>query len=749
MAGPQTERTDEWPLRGVSKEHDMKENTVGSVTLPAEAGHEETVLALVRKWGADAIRDSDGTCLSDDLLTLGLDTYSTLCIVRADQEYARSHWGQLARKFLMSEPVTATSQTVKIKLMSGFCSDKYQVDADSTPKKYWEVIDRTTGAVVPAGHWEYDPAEGTVTVQNAAKFHVYTVNFMVLLIWDTTSMYNHITNKWQCAPIVSVDPYFPAVRAHLMGYFDRWLKAHPQTSVVRFTTFAYHFVVDSAGDRSDKYRDWLGYGETVSPQALDDFEKKMGYGMRAEDFVDEGYYNTTNRVPSERYWAWMQFVHQFVVEFGRELADKAHKAGKKTAAFQGDHWIGTEPFSDGYQDIGIDINIGAAEDGVALRRLSDSPGPQLREARLYPYFFPDVFREGGNPFRESADNWVKIRRALLRKPIDRIGYGGYLSLAAKFPDFVGQVAGLCQEFRSFLMHTKRTPSHKAPIKVAVLNAWGNWRAWLQNPSMDQKFHVPSRPDVMEFVGSNPLECLAGLPVEVTFISFRDIKEKGIPADVNVILNTGDAGTSWSGGRHWADPDVVSRIRDWVDRGGGFIGIGGPTAWPHQGRYFQLCDVLGVDRETGNTLGVVAKPLKLAGTHFTTEDTPGAIDFGTDRSYVYVCRRETQVLRAAGAHVLMAGSPFGRGRSLYLAGLPYSMENARILLRALHWVSGAEAALTRWFNTNLNTDCAAYPETGFLAAVNNVSTEQATTVCDAQGGRREFKLRPYEWRWAGI
>ena len=197
MAGPQTKRTDERPLREVSKEHDMKETTVGSVTLPAEAGHEETVLALVRKWGADAIRDSDGTCLSDDLLKLGLDIYSTLCVVRADQEYARSHWGQLARKFFMSEPATATSQTVKIKLMSGFCSDKYQVDAESTPKKYWEVIDRTTGAVVPAGHWEYDPAEGTVTVRNAAKFHVYTVNFMVLQTWVDFGTFSPVTRQRQ------------------------------------------------------------------------------------------------------------------------------------------------------------------------------------------------------------------------------------------------------------------------------------------------------------------------------------------------------------------------------------------------------------------------------------------------------------------------------------------------------------------------------------------------------------------------
>jgi 1,3-beta-galactosyl-N-acetylhexosamine phosphorylase len=723
--------------------------TTGRVTLPAECGHEQTVIALATKWGVDAIRDSDGTKLTDDMLKLGLDTYATICIVRADQKYARSHWAHLARKFLMSEPRVATADHLAIRLMTGFCADKYQVDADSEPKRYWEVIDRTTGGAVPAGRWDFSAADGTVTVRDAVPFHVYTVSFLALQTWDTTSMYNHIVNQWECDPIVSVDPYFSEVRAHLMEFFDRWMAAHADTSVVRLTTFAYHFVIDSGEDRSDKFRDWLGYGETVSPQALDDFEKANGYRMRAEDFVDEGYYNTTNRVPSERYLAWMQFIHRFVIGFGRELTDKVHRAGKKTAMFQGDHWIGTEPFSDGYQGIGIDINIGAVEDGVALRRLSDSPGPQLREARLYPYFFPDVFKEGGNPLRESIANWVKIRRALLRKPIDRIGYGGYLSLAAKFPDFVEQVAGLCDEFRTFLDRTRGTPSHKAPVKVAVVNAWGAWRAWLQNPSMDQKFHVPSRPDVMEFVGTNVLECLAGLPVEVVFLSLRDIRGDGIPADVQVLLNTGDAGTAWSGGRWWADAGVVTRVREWVHRGGSLIGVGGPTAHQHQGRYFQLCDVLGVERETGNTLGVVAKPVQVDGAHFITADTPAPIDFGTDRSYVYSQGAGTRVLCAAGAHVLMAANTFGDGRALYFAGLPYSLENSRILLRALHWASRTEGELTRWFSTNLNTDCAAYPESSCFTVVNHVGAEQSTTLLDASGARRELTLKPYEWRWEKI
>jgi beta-D-galactosyl-(1->4)-L-rhamnose phosphorylase len=37
----------------------------GSFTLPGEAGCERFTLELAKRWGAAAIRDSDGTALSD------------------------------------------------------------------------------------------------------------------------------------------------------------------------------------------------------------------------------------------------------------------------------------------------------------------------------------------------------------------------------------------------------------------------------------------------------------------------------------------------------------------------------------------------------------------------------------------------------------------------------------------------------------------------------------------------------------
>ena len=39
----------------------------GGFTLPGEAGHEDFTLAMAQHWGADVIRDSDGTTLSREI----------------------------------------------------------------------------------------------------------------------------------------------------------------------------------------------------------------------------------------------------------------------------------------------------------------------------------------------------------------------------------------------------------------------------------------------------------------------------------------------------------------------------------------------------------------------------------------------------------------------------------------------------------------------------------------------------------
>ena len=51
----------------------------GGFTLPGESGYEKLTLELAERWGADAVRDSDGTKLSAELLNTEYCIYSTIC----------------------------------------------------------------------------------------------------------------------------------------------------------------------------------------------------------------------------------------------------------------------------------------------------------------------------------------------------------------------------------------------------------------------------------------------------------------------------------------------------------------------------------------------------------------------------------------------------------------------------------------------------------------------------------------------
>ena len=96
------------------------EHTSGGFTLPGESGQEKLTLELAKKWGADVIRDSDGTQLSDEILDAGYDIYSTICIIRDHNAWAKEHPECLQQSFLNTEPVIAAEEPLTVKPMAGF-----------------------------------------------------------------------------------------------------------------------------------------------------------------------------------------------------------------------------------------------------------------------------------------------------------------------------------------------------------------------------------------------------------------------------------------------------------------------------------------------------------------------------------------------------------------------------------------------------------------------------------------------------
>lgn len=382
--------------------------------------------------------------------------------------------------------------------------------------------------------------------------------------------------------------------------------------------------------------------------------------------------------------------------------------------------------------------VGSVGSGVTLRMISDIKGVDYTEGRLLPYFFPDVFCEGGDPIGEARDNWRKARRALLRSPLDRIGYGGYLKLASNWPGFIDEIQKVVTEFRQIHENMQGTPSYVAPFKVAILNCWGGLRKWMSNQVHHAIWHRET------YSAEGVLECLSGMPFEVEFISFADVK-KGIPEDIGVIINVGDAYTAFSGAENWIDEEVVTNIRRFVDEGGGFIGVGEPTAYQHQGRFFQLSDVLGVDREMCFSLNT-DKYNELDANHFILEDIEGKIDFGEGTSRVYAQGKNYQILAMDGEYSQMVVNEYGKGHSVYFAGLPYSPQNCRILLRAIYYAAGMEKEMKHYYVTNVDTEVTVFPKSKKIAVINNSSEARHTDVYINGNCVYELDLEPGEMRW---
>ena len=748
--------------------------STGRFTLPSEENFAEKTKELAELWGADAIRNSDGTHLDESVLALGKKIYSAYFPTRAHNEWITLHMDETPQVYLLTGRVLAEADIVDVPLMDGFFEEQLKPNRDADPHKYWEVVDRTTNEVVDASLWTLDEDTDTVHVSGATPMHEYTVSFLAYIIWDPVEMYNHLTNGWgDKEHEIPFDIYHPATRKFVFDTFEQWLKDNPQVDVVRFTTFFYQFTLLFDQKQREKVVDWFGCACTVSPAALDDFEKEYGYRLRPEDFVDGGAYNSAWRVPRKPQRDWIDFLSHFVRANVKKLASLSHEAGKEAMMFLGDQWIGTEPYKDGFEDLGLDAVVGSIGDGTTTRMIADIPGVKYTEGRFLPYFFPDTFYEGNDPSIEGLDNWRKARRAILRSPISRMGYGGYLSLAAKFPKFVDTVTHIADEFRDIHDRTGGVAA-EGELNVAILNSWGKMRSWMA-------FTVAhALPNKQTYSYYGILESLSGMRVNVRFISFDDVLEHGVADDIDVIVTGGPVDTAFSGGSVWVEePRLAATLRAWVHGGGALIGVGQPSAQQFQGRFFQLADVLGVDEERHQTLSVDKYFPAVTPEHFITADVHlgegvlqgfldagyrkplsgcgggqaigelGGIDFGEPIADTFPVNEDVTLLRADGGQVQLAVNEYGKGRGVYVSGLPYSAANARLLERILFWASHNEDKYTAYSSTNPECEVAVFPDAGQYCVINNTDRPQSTDVALPDGSVEHFDLDQSAIAWRNL
>ena len=714
----------------------------GRVTIPTDVDVVAETLELLDRWGADAIRDCDGTDYPEALKNVGAKVYSTYYTTRKDNAWAKANPDEIQQMYIMTPFYTAVEAELRIHLMNHLYPDMLAVNTRDDRARWWEVIDRTTGNVVSPDGWSYEEESGDVVIRDISPFHDYTVSFLAYIMWDPVHMYNAVTNGWtNFEKQMTFDVRQPKTHAYSMQRLRNYLEANPHVDVIRYTTFFHQFTLIFDELAREKYVDWYGYSASVSPYILEQFEREVGYRFRPEFIIDQGYMNNTYRIPSKEFLDFQAFQRREVAKLAKEMVDITHEYGKEAMMFLGDHWIGMEPFMDEFASIGLDAVVGSVGNGATLRLISDIKGVKYTEGRFLPYFFPDTFHEGGDPVREAKINWVTARRAILRKPIDRIGYGGYLKLAMQFPEFIDYVQSVCEEFRTLYENIKGITPYCIK-KVAVLNCWGKMRAW-GNHMVHHAIYYKQN-----YSYAGVIEALSGAPFDVVFLSFDDLRENAsVLDDVDVLLNIGDAYTAYTGGENWKDERIVTAVKRFIYNGGGFIGVGEPTGYQWEGRFFQLAGVLGVEKETGFTLNV-DKYNWDEHPHFILDDCAGEVDFGEGKKNIYALEGCT-ILKQIDKEVQMAVNDFGAGRSVYISGLPYSFENSRILYRAILWASHDEERLHRWFSTNYNVEVHAYVKNKKYCVVNNTYEPQQTTVYRGDGTSFTVELAANEIIWYEI
>lgn len=720
----------------IRMEINMKEHNKGGFTLPGQSGYEELTLKMAEKWGADVIRDSDGTRLSDEIIKAGYDIYSTICIIRDHNQWARQHPEYLQQTFLMSEPIMAKSEYLEITPMDGFFKEQFEINDSKESMKYWQVFNRTTNKELSKDLWEYRKEDKKVIIKEATPFHQYTVNFMAYRIWEEISMYNHVTNNWDKEHLMPVDPWSKEAQDYLYSWLDKWCKEHPETTVVRFTSLFYNFVWiwGESEKRRNIYTDWGSYDFTVSPKALDDFEKEYGYQLSSEDFINQGKLHVTHMPAEKKQLDYMEFINRFVVDYGSKLVKLVQSYGKKAYVFYDDSWVGLEPYSKLFHEFGFDGLIKCVFSGYEARLCSGVDVP-VHELRLHPYLFPvglggaPTFSKDGDPTKEAKVFWNKIRRALLREPVDRIGLGGYLHLVEDYPDFCDYIEEVANEFRKIKQMHKQGDPYTLPCKVAVLHTWGSLRSW----TLSGHFHETYMHDLIHIN-----EALSGLPVDVSYINFEDVKN-GKLSEFDVVINAGRAGTAWSGGKVWESEEVVTSLTKWVHEGGVFLGVNEPSAVEGFDRYFRMAAILGVDEDTGARV-----------CHgrwdYDINEVKGLIPKGTnlrEKENRYLVKEDVKVLIENNKNPILTVNDFGKGKGIYLSSFEFTNANTRLLLNLLMYGVGIELD-GKYITDNKETECAYYPESKNLVVINNSDGKQQTSIL-TDSGRKQLILEPFETR----
>ncbi|EKE50317.1 lacto_N-biose phorylase [Bifidobacterium bifidum LMG 13195] len=98
---------------------------------------------------------------------------------------------------------------------------------------------------------------------------------------------------------------------------------------------------------------------------------------------------------------------------------------------------------------------------------------------------------------------------------------------------------------------------------------------------------------------------------------------------------------------------------------------------------------------------------------------------------------------------LAVNEYGKGRGVYVSGLPYSAANARLLERILFWASHNEDKYTAYSSTNPECEVAVFPDAGQYCVINNTDRPQSTDVALPDGSVEHFDLDQSAIAWRNL
>ena len=238
---------------------DMLQNR-GRVTIPTDVDVVPETLEILKRWGADAIRDCDGTDFPEALKDVDAKVYSTYYTTRKDNAWAKANPDEVQQCYIMTGFYTATGDALSIPLMKGISDELMMVNTRDDIRRWWEVVDRTAGTVVDPDQWHYDAESGCVVISHPESYHDYTVSFLAYLIWDPVHMYNAVTNDWKnFEHQITFDVRQPKTHKFTMERLRKFIADHPYVNVIRYTTFFHQFTLMFDELKREKYVDWYGY----------------------------------------------------------------------------------------------------------------------------------------------------------------------------------------------------------------------------------------------------------------------------------------------------------------------------------------------------------------------------------------------------------------------------------------------------------------------------------------------------------